>query len=401
MSTNALVPDHVPPELVVDFDFFTLDRLGKEDIQLAWATLHDGPDIVWTPHNGGHWIATRADDISEMQVDYEHFSHKNFNLPRSDYDQYSLPLGLDPPIHTPFRKAIMPAFQPRTIKILEDIARETARSLVAEIAPRGECEFVEDFAKVLPINVFLGMVALPLEHRSFLLEWAEIAVRSPDVALRAGVHVKMREYLTPYIDARIQNPGDDVLSMVITSDINGRPPSRDEVFGMSTLLLFGGLDTVASQLGFIAMHLARNPQQRRALIEEPQMRARATEELLRRYGLPNTARVLTKDYLYKGIQFREGDLIQLPKCLFGLDDRKNPDPLTVNFDRKPSEVKHAAFGAGPHVCPGAVLARREIMVFMDEWLPMIPDFEIDTDKPLIMKSGPVNGVLALPLKWTV
>jgi hypothetical protein len=61
MPTNALVPDHIPPELVVDFDFFALDQLGKEDIQLAWATLHDGPDIVWTPHNGGHWIATRAD----------------------------------------------------------------------------------------------------------------------------------------------------------------------------------------------------------------------------------------------------------------------------------------------------------------------------------------------------
>lgn len=395
------IPENVPAELVVDFDFFAIDQLGKEDIQAAWATLHDGPDIVWTPNNGGHWIATRGEDIGVMQVDYEHFSHKNFNLPRSEYDQYSLPLGLDPPFHTPFRKAIMPAFQPRTIKLLEGVARDTARALVAEIAPRGECEFIEDFAKVLPINVFLGMVDLPLEHRSFLLEWAEVAVRSPDVALRAEVHGKMREYLTPYIDARMETPGDDVISMVITSDIGGRPPSRDEVFGMSTLLLFGGLDTVASQLGFIAMHLARHPQDRHALVEQPQLRARATEELLRRYGLPNTARVLTQDYVYKNIQFRKGDMIQLPKCLYGLDDRMNTDPLTVDFDRKPSEVKHAAFGGGPHVCPGAVLARREIMVFMDEWLPLIPDFEIDLDKPLVMKSGPVNGVLALPLKWKV
>ena len=199
----------------------------------------------------------------------------------------------------------------------------------------------------------------------------------------------------------MQNPGEDVLSIVITSDINGRPPTRDEVFGMSTLLLFGGLDTVASQLGFIAMHLARNPQHRRELIETPALRARATEELIRRYGLPNTSRVLTQDYRYKDIEFRKGDMIQLPKCLYGLDERKNADPTTVDFHRKPSEVKHVAFGGGPHVCPGAVLARREIMVFMDEWLPMIPEFEIDTDKPLIMKSGPVNGVLALPLKWDI
>ncbi|WP_430386784.1 cytochrome P450 [Blastomonas fulva] len=395
------IPENVPADLVVDFDFFALDQLGKDDIQLAWATLHDGPDIVWTPHNGGHWIATRGEDIDVMQVDYEHFSHKNFNLPRSEMDQYSLPLGLDPPHHTPFRKSIMPAFGPRMIKALEGVARDTARELVAQIAPRGHCEFIEDFAKVLPINVFLGMVDLPLEHRHFLLEWAEVAVRSPDLAKRMEVHGKMREYLTPYIDARMQTPGDDVISMVITGDIGGRPPSRDEVFGMSTLLLFGGLDTVASQLGFIALHLARNPAQRRELIEHPELRPRATEELIRRFGLPNTARVLTQDYAYKGLQFRKGDMIQLPKCLYGLDDRQNEDPLTVDFHRKPSQIKHAAFGAGPHICPGASLARRELMVFMDEWLPLIPDFEIDPDKPLVMKSGPVNGVLELHLKWQV
>lgn len=393
------IPDNVPPELVTDFDFFALDALGKEDIQLAWATLHDGPDIVWTPHNGGHWIATRAEDIDVMQLDHERFSHKHFNLPKNDMDQHSLPLGLDPPVHGAYRKLIMPAFTPRSLKALEEVARTTARDLVAAIAPRGHCEFIEDFAKVLPINVFLGMVDLPTEHREFLLPWAEVAVRSSDVAERFDVHQKMRAYLTPYIEARMANPGDDIISMVITGDIGGRQPGRDEVFGMATLLLFGGLDTVASQLGFIAHHLARNPQQRHELIEQPQLRQNATEELLRRYGLPNTARSIIHDFEYKGIQFRAGDMIQLPKCLYGLDDRRNSDPETVDFHRKPSTIKHAAFGAGPHTCPGAVLARREIMVFMDEWLGQIPDFTIDAEKPLVMKSGPVNGVLELHLKW--
>ena len=92
-------------------------------------------------------------------------------------------------------------------------------------------------------------------------------------------------------------------------------------------------------------------------------------------------------------------MIQLPKCLHGLDDRMNSDPATVDFNRKPSQIRHAAFGAGPHICPGASLARRELMVFMDEWLPVIPDFAVDPDKPLVMKSGPVNGVLELHLTW--
>jgi len=99
------------------------------------------------------------------------------------------------------------------------------------------------------------------------------------------------------------------------------------------------------------------------------------------------------------VQFKKGDMIQLPKCLYGLDDRINSAAREIDFHRKPSQIKHAAFGAGPHICPGASLARRELMVFMDEWLPLIPDFEIDPDKPLVMKSGPVNGVLELHLKW--
>src|SRR3546814_10971021 len=80
MPQTVAVPDNVPRELVVDFDFYSL--AGKaEDIQLAWAELHKGPDIVWTPHYGGYWIATRAADIQVMQVDYAHFSHHELDIP--------------------------------------------------------------------------------------------------------------------------------------------------------------------------------------------------------------------------------------------------------------------------------------------------------------------------------
>jgi len=395
-----VVPDNVPAGLIVDFDFF--DLAGKaEDIQLAWAELHKGPDIVWTPHNGGHWIATRAADFDVIQVDHEHFSHQNFNLPRNEIDQHSLPLGLDPPRHTPYRKLLMPTFMPKALKALEAVARDTARSLVAEIAPRGQCEFIEDFAKILPINVFLGMVDLPLEDRAFLLPWAEVAVRSSDIAERRAVHMKMQEYLAPYIDARMANPGEDIISVIGQGEIDGRPITRPEVFGMSTLLLFGGLDTVASQLGFIAHFLATHPDHLAELAADPKLNQVACEELIRRFGLPNTARVLTMDYDYKGIAFKKGDMIQLPKCLYGLDDRINSAARDVDFHRKPSAIRHSAFGAGPHTCPGAVLARREIMVFFDEWLSVIPSFRVDPSKPLVMASGPVNGVLELHLTWDV
>lgn len=398
-GTGAAIPAHVPRELVVDFDFYA--QGGKpEGVQMAFAKLHEGPDIVWTPHHGGHWIVTRLDDIETVQRDHEHFSHKHFTIPRNDFDQHSIPLGLDPPQHTPFRRLLMQAFAPKAVKRLGDIARDTARELVADLAPRGHCEFVADFAKVLPIHVFLGMVNLPFEDKHYLLPLAEISVRSSDVTARAEAQNKMQEYLGTYIDERTANPGDDLLSMIVQGMIDDRPITRDEALHMAGLVMGGGLDTVASSLGFIAHFLATHPGHRADLAANPQLNASACEEFLRRFGLPNTARMLTRDYDYKGVPFRAGDLVLTPKCLGGLDDRAVDNPAEVDFRRKPSTIKHTAFGSGPHICPGAVLARREIMVFLDEWLPVIPDFELDAARDVMMASGSVSGVLQLPLRWT-
>ncbi|MEZ5709771.1 MAG: cytochrome P450 [Blastomonas sp.] len=400
MPQTVAVPDNVPPELVVDFDFYTL--AGKaEDIQLAWAELHKGPDIVWTPHYGGYWIATRAEDIQVMQVDHEHFSHNEFDIPLNPDRVKSIPLSLDPPEHTPYRKLLMTGFTPQKIRQYSEVARDTAKDLVAKLKPRGECEFIDEFAKVLPINVFLTMMGLPLEDRDFLLPRAEIAVRSNDVDLKTKTQMELAGYLMGHIEDRRANPRDDLLGMIVNGEVEERPLSPQEIMAMSLLVLVGGLDTVASQLGFVAHFLARNPDHRHELVENPRLIQNACEEFLRRYGLPNTARQLTQDYEYKGLQFKKGDMIQMPKCLYGLDDRINADPTVVDFHRKPSEIKHAAFGAGPHICPGNVLARRELITFLEEWLPAIPDFHIDPERPPVFAAGSVNGVDKLYLKWSV
>lgn len=400
MPQTVAVPDNVPPELVVDFDFYTL--AGKaEDIQLAWAELHKGPDIVWTPHYGGYWIATRAADIQVMQVDHEHFSHNEFDIPLNPDRVKSIPLSLDPPDHTPYRKLLMAGFTPQKVRQYSEVARDTAKALVAQLQPRGECEFIDDFAKVLPINVFLTMMGLPLGDRDFLLPRAEIAVRSNDVDLKTRTQMELAGYLMGHIESRKANPQDDLLGLIVNGEVSERALTPQEIMAMSLLVLVGGLDTVASQIGFVAHFLAKNPGHRRELVENPKLAQVACEEFLRRYGLPNTARQLTMDYDYKGINFKKGDMIQMPKCLYGLDDRINANPEVVDFHRKPSEIKHAAFGAGPHVCPGNVLARRELITFLEEWLPAIPDFAIDPDRPPVFAAGSVNGVDKLYLKWTV
>ncbi|WP_069268786.1 cytochrome P450 [Paraburkholderia nodosa] len=390
------VPDHVPRELVVDFDYMNPPG-AQDDVHLAWKSLHAGPDIVWSPYYGGHWIATRGEDIEAMQKDHTRFSHQSVNIPPLNESRL-VPLELDPPEHTAYRNLITPAFLPQAIASLESDVRSLAIELIEKIAPRGECEFVSEFSKILPIVIFLRLADLPLSDREQLLEWAEWAVRG-NLDERIESQHRLGGYIATWVEKRKAQAGGDLVSLIVNAQIDGKPISPERMFGMFIVVLFGGLDTVASLMGFIARFLAENPAHRRQLIENPELMVSSVDELIRRFGVANTARLITQDMEYKGVQFKKGDQIQLPNSLFGLDDRKFSNPLAVDLTRKP--VMHAAFGNGPHRCPGSFLARTEIKVFLQEWLKRIPDFRIcEGDKPRC-GSGSVNGMLYLPLAWDV
>lgn len=397
----AARPENVPAELVFDFDIYAVPG-SDEDVQAAYAAIQQQtPDIFWTPRNGGHWVATRGEDILAMQRDYGHFSHRAIVLPPMPSGTLrQIPLELDPPEHPSYRRPLMQALTPAIVRELEDKVRRVAVETIERLRPLGECEFVEDFAKILPIHVFLDLVELPVTDKPILLPLAEEAVRGRDAETRGHAHEQVGIYLHKWVSERRENPGDDLLSKLVNVEIAGERIGLEEAISYASLVLFGGLDTVAGMLCFFARFLAMNPGHRRRLVErldDQEFLTSAIEELLRRHGLANTARVISGDFAYKGIDFHEGDRI-LPANLFvGLDDRLNPDPLTVDFDR-PSRV-HAVFGNGPHACPGAILARRELRIFLEEWLPRIPDFEIKPGTRPVLATGMVNGVLRLELSW--
>lgn len=394
-------PGHVPAELVHDFNLYDIPG-AAEDVQAAYAAIQQAaPDIFWTPHNGGHWVATRGEDIIAMQRDYHHFSHKHIVLPpMPEGTPRQIPLEMDPPEHARYRRPLMQALMPSIVAELESTVAAVAIKAIEKVLPRGECEFIEDFAKVLPIHVFLELVNLPIEDKHVLLPLAEDSVRGRDAETRLRAHRAMGGYLLDHVRARRENPGDDLLSKLVNVDLGGQRISEEEAVAYATLVLFGGLDTVAGMIGFIARFLALNPDHRRQLVErldDDAFLKQAIEELVRRHGLANTARVIAEDFDYKGISFRAGDRI-LPANLFvGMDDRLNDNPLVVDFNRE--KPVHAAFGNGPHACPGAVLARREIRIFLQEWLRRIPDFRIKPGTKPILATGMVNGVLRLELVW--
>lgn len=398
-SNLAQRPPHVPQELVVDWDLYH-PRGGEKDIHLAWKAFQEtAPDFVWTPHLGGHWIVMRGEDIDFIQRNHDPFSMQHITLPVGYDRPRILPLEADPPEHADFRALLNTWFTPKAVKPMEDQARALAIQLIEGFKSKGGCEFISEFAMHLPINVFLHLVELPLSDRDQLLAWTNESARASTAEARMAVFQKTGAYLSKVIEARKTKPGDDLFSRIIHGKVFGRAMKDDEIMGMCLTVLFGGLDTVASSMGFVARFLAENPVQRKELADNPALIPTAVDEFFRRFGVSSTTRTMTRDFEYKGVHFKKGDRIYVFAALYGLDERKFDRPLEVDFHR--GNVIHAAFGAGPHRCPGSFLARSEIKVFLEEWLKRIPDFRIKPGETPHLEAGLVNCVHTLPLVWDI
>lgn len=388
-------PAHVPPDRVVDFNVHAPPG-GTTDLHGAWKKLHEGPDIVWAPYHGGHWIFTRYEDIDFAQRHHDPFSMRDVTMPANTRPTRLLPLEADPPEHTPFRAILNPWFSPKRISDLKDFTRQFAVDLIEGFQPRGECEFMADFALILPIAIFMRLTNLPMDDRVKLLRYAQMSTRG-NAQQRHEAATLMMAYLMPVIEDRKAHPGDDVLSTVVHSKPNGQPINPTDLMSMLLVILFGGLDTVASTLGFIANFMASSPTHRRQLIENPALVDAAVEELMRRFAPSATARTMTRDYEYKGLTFRAGDKIYITPLMAGLDDRRYPNAMQVDFTRPDNQ--HNSFGAGPHRCPGSLLAKLEIKLFLQEWLARIPDFQVKAGEPVVYGPGQVNCVERLVLSW--
>ncbi|CAN7573934.1 cytochrome P450 [Pseudomonas umsongensis] len=394
------IPAHVPADRVFDFNIYDFAVDGAE-YQAGMQQLLQGnvPEIFWTPHNGGHWVVTRSQQINEVLNDHEHFSSRQIVVPKPPIERPPLkPLQVDPPQHLKYRNLLAAALSPKAVASLAESARVLAIQLIEEFKPRGECEFVSEFAQHLPVAIFMNIVDLPEQDRGLLTGLAEIVVREEDERLRGDALMKIAGYGMQKIIERRAKPGNDLLSSIAIAKVDGELLNDYDLTGMLTLLLLAGLDTVASMMGFFARFFALNPAHRRQLIEDPSLINNAVEELLRRYPIANLAREVTQDFEYHGVCLKTGDMVVVPTALDGLDERRFEVPLTVDFNR--DKPIHATFGGGVHRCMGSMLARTELRLFIEEWLKRIPDFEIKPGTEVKFAARAVATITSLPLVWS-
>lgn len=397
-SQVAALPSHIPSELVFDFDIF--NPPGHEaDYHAAFKRLQDDgkPDIFWTPRNGGHWVPIRGEDIALIFKDYEQFSSIKKSVPAEANPKDPLkPITLDPPEHGKYRALIQPYFTMAAIRPLEDEVRALAIQLIEGFKPKGECEFVADFAQHLPIGIFMSMVDLPESDRLPLLELVDQVI-NPGERPKQEIFEELFRYVAVKVSERKGGSGADLISRVVNASVDGQEITIKDAIAVCTLVLIGGLDTVASTMGFIAHFLATHPEHRRQLIDNPKLIPSAVGEFMRRFAVTNPGRMVAKDLVYKGVAMKRGDMLMLPSFLHGLDERIFDDSLQVRFDRPPRP--NSAFGGGDHRCPGANLAQVELKVFLQEWLPRIPEFQVKAGETPGVRAG-INGSFHyLPLTW--
>lgn len=394
------VPAHIPQDRVVDFDIFAPPGIDELGLHEAWLRLQQSTayDLVWTPHNEGHWIALRGQQIRAMYRDPARFSSHVIWLPKSEGENYGLvPTRLDPPEHTPFRQVLNKAVGITATKDMEPTVRAVAVRLIEELAPKGKCNFTEEFAKQFPPQVFLELLDLPIDDADEVKNWVDQMTRPDGSMSMEEVMDNFFRYVDPVIDQRLLKPGDDLISRVINNDIDGRPMTRAEMRGLVSLLLVAGLETVVNMLGFFMEFLARNPEHRRQLADDPKLIRKGIEELFRRFPVVAEARMVKVDTKVDGVQMKAGEMVCVPTLLGGTDDRMNACPMHVDFNRK--GISHVTFGDGPHICAGQHFARLEAIVMLEEWLKRIPEFEIPAGEKINHKSGIVCTVERLPLVW--
>lgn len=387
------------------FDFDIFDPAFVRDPFPFLARLRETRPVAHTDRWGGQWLPTRYADIAAIAGDSQRFSSVTVSVTGTKPGEGPLfigpPVTLDPPMHGPIRRLLLPAFSAAAIERLVPITREIARDLLRELAERGgdRADAASDYAQHLPVRVIAGMLGVPVEEEARFTDWVvrilKVGPTQPEVLLAASREV--RDYFAAQIEQRRldPHPPQDLISYLINAEIDGAPLEHKHIIGILYVLLMAGIDTTWSSLGASLWHLATHPQDRARLVAEPALMPTAIEEFLRLYSPATMARIVTEEVEIGGERIYPGERVLLSYPAANRDPAVFEHPDEPIIDRAIN--RHAAFGLGIHRCLGSNLARMELQVGLEEWLLAFPSFRLDEDAEVKWNGGQVRGPSAVPL----
>ena len=351
----------------------------------------------------GVWV-TRYEDLMWAFKHPEVFSSQD--VVKVGNEVPLIPLSVDPPDHAKYRRLLDPQFSPRKMAELEPEMRKLVDEVIDAFIDRGECDFHEEFATPLPSTFFIALMGLPQSDLPRFLKWRDDTIRPVADSMEEAQEIReatgrdITEYFERELAERRDGPDDGrLLSMLVHAEVEGRPLTPAELLGTCHLLMLGGLDTVTATLDCMVTYLARHPERRQALVDDPELVPVAVEELLRHQTpVMMVPRKILQDVEIGGVMCRAGDGATLLIGAGNVDATEFEDADEVRFDR--GRNRHVAFGGGPHRCLGSHLARLELQVAIEQFHRRIPEYTIADGAEVNFSPG-IRQAERLPITFPV
>jgi len=385
-------------------DFDVLDAGYVADPFGIWDELRTSCPIAHTDRRGSTWLPTRYDDVTAIAHDIEHFSSLEVAVipfegeePEEPVLPYGLPpISADPPLHTWTRRLLLPWFSHTRVESYEAMTRGLCSGLIDGFIADGRADAASDYAQQIPVRVIAHILGVSPDLSDTFTGWVRDVLEFADDHDRRVNGVQgLLQYFIAEVAQRRDNPGDDLLSELLRTSVDGAPIEDSLVLGAAALVLIAGVDTTWSAIGSSLWHLATHPTDRKRMVQDPDVMSLAVEELLRAYSPVTMARIVTTDVEYAGCPMKEGDKILMNFPAANRDPEVFDHPDEVVLDR--AHNRHVAFGSGIHRCAGSNLARMELRVALEEWLRRIPEFSLDDAANVTWAGGQVRGPRQLPV----
>ncbi len=350
--------------------------------------------------DGTVWGIARHSDIKWVSANPSIFS--NAQGARPDVPAMPFMIDMDDPEHLRRRRVVNRWFTPKRIAGLHDQMVEVTDEVIDTLCERGSCDAVMDLCAWLPMHVIGDMLGFPIDQRAELLKWSDdmlnaVGSDDADAVERAGAaFAGFSGFATEAIARRREDPGDDLLSVLVSS--SDEELDEGQLLYEALLLLIGGDETTRHVLSGGLQMLLLHPEQRDRMLSDRSLIPTAAEEMLRWVSpVKGMARTLTTDIDLHGQHLEAGQKAMLLYPSANRDETIFDDPETFDIGRQPND--HLAFGVGPHFCLGASLARMELRSFFEVVFDRLPGLRLDGE-PRWRRTNFIRGLEELPVSFT-
>ena len=366
----------------------------------AFRRLRAEAPVSWHP-TPGFWALSRHEDVIAVSRDPATFCSSRGIL-LSDIERPVTPrqsiIYIDPPEHAKYRRLVQPAFSPGRIRALEEPIGRMVGQLLDALEANRAIDFVEAFAAPLPLLVIADMLGVPGADRARFKRWSDAIIEAGTQPNEENMaqSAELLGYFASVLAERRERPGDDLLSVLVHSEIDGERLEEFDLLMFCMTLLVAGNETTRNLLSHGALALATYPEQRALLGRDPGLMPRAVEEMLR-WGSPVSSfmRVATRATEVRGVRIQEGDRLLLLYASANRDEEVfGPD--AEEFQVMRDATHHVAFGFGEHFCLGAQLARMEARIAFTQLLARFARWEL-AGGVVRLPSLFMRGIVNLPL----